>query len=341
MQLVRDASGARIFTLLNPHKNAIYFYDYESGTYIGDTRFEREGPNAVMSLAGYYVKNMDSIYVHDRPVTEIALTDSAGHVKQRISLRGSFANVENKRDPQWARYYPQYLIYTVTPFIEIGEKLLVTGLSPFSIPDSLIDRFRFTACVDMKTGDVEFLHTYPDELYGSGANWAYEFPTHVYPVLSPTGELIHSFPVSHDLYITEWDKPSYRKVYAGSNTAKTISSIDREQRGTPDEEVIAHYFREDLYAAILYDSWRRVYYRYLQKGISDGAPGTPVGRKPVIVIIMDEQFNYLGETLIGTGEEWKWENSFVTEEGLNIEYVDDSDTDEEFLHLKIFTVEDL
>jgi hypothetical protein len=94
MQLVQDASGARILTLLNPHRNAIYFYDYESDTYISNTRFEREGPNAVMSLEGYYVKNMDSIYVYDRPLTEIALTDSAGHVKQKISLKGSFADAE-------------------------------------------------------------------------------------------------------------------------------------------------------------------------------------------------------------------------------------------------------
>jgi hypothetical protein len=56
---------------------------------------------------------------------------------------------------------------------------------------------------------------------------------------------------------------------------------------------------------------------------------------------MDEQFNYLGETLIGKAEEWNWTNSFVTQEGLNIEYIDDNDMDEEHLNFKIFTIEKL
>ena len=43
---------------------------------------------------------------------------------------------------------------------------------------------------------------------------------------------------------------------------------------------------------------------------------------------MDEQFNYLGETPLGTSDEWNWSNSFVTEEGLNIEYIDKADLEE-------------
>jgi hypothetical protein len=187
MQIFEDASGVRTLTFLNTHKNAIYFYDYENGTYISNTRFEREGPNAILRLAGYYVKNMDSIYVYNMPKLEIVLSDSAGSVKQRISLWKGNAE---RPDAAWALYYPQYLFNTVTPL-----------------------------------------------------------------------------------------------------SCATLS--------------------------------------------------TPLGEKPVIVIIMDEQFNYLGETLIGTGKQWNWENSFVTEDGLNIEYIDDNDTEEEYLNLKIFTVEEL
>jgi hypothetical protein len=339
MQLYEEASGARTLTLLNTRLNAVYFYDYESGACTGRTRFDREGPNAILGLAGYYVKNRDSIYAYNRPVTEIALTDSAGHVKQRISLRGSFANAENKRDSQWAYRYPQYLFRTVAPFIETDGKLLLTGFFPFSIPDSIIDNFRFMAVLDMKTGQVEYRYLYPKELYGSNANWDDPVFMQGFPELSPGGEIIFSFPVAHHLYIAgSDDTEAYRQVYAGSNVAGTVHSIDHPVKGTPQEVIHTHYLREDLYAAIRYDPWRKVYYRFMLQGIRSAAQDTSPEAKPVIVIVMDEQFNYLGETVIGTGKQWNWTNSFVTREGLNIEYIDEED--EDYLTFKIFKPEE-
>ena len=52
---------------------------------------------------------------------------------------------------------------------------------------------------------------------------------------------------------------------------------------------------------------------------------------------MDEYFNYPGETVIGTGEDWYRQNSFVTKEGLNIEFIE-KDPEEKYLTLKIFTI---
>jgi hypothetical protein len=333
MQMFKDSSGVRMLTFLNKYNSSIYFYDYAKGRYIRKTGYEREGPDAVLRPEGYYIKNMDSIYVFNLILTEVDLTDSAGHVKSRIPLQDGSSN--------WFVYYPQYMLSTVVPLIEIQGKLILTGLSPFSIPDSLINKFRFMAYIDMKTSQTEFVHTYPEELYGSNTNWEGGLATMVYPELSPDGELIHSFPVSHDLYITDKNTEACRTVYAGSNVTGTVHSIDREPRGTPDEIIVTHYLQKDWYAAIRYDPWRKVYYRFMIQGIPNATSRTPIHKKPVIIILMDEQFNYLGETLIGTGEEWNWTNSFVTEEGLNIEYIDMDDLEEDYLNLKIFTIEKL
>jgi hypothetical protein len=55
---------------------------------------------------------------------------------------------------------------------------------------------------------------------------------------------------------------------------------------------------------------------------------------------MDKNFNYLGETTIGKGDkEWFWQNSFVTKEGLNIEYIEKDS--EEYLTFKIFTIKNI
>lgn len=332
MQLYDDSLGVKMLTLLNPYNNSVYFFDYVSGAFIKKISYEKEGPNAILSIAGYYIKNMDSIYVYNRPLVEVVLTNAIGHVKKRLSLQG--------HGPDWAKSYPQYAFSTVCPILEIDDHLILTGLCPFSIENSAINKFKFTACIDLTDNKIDFHHTYPSEIYGNNANWEDPLFLQVYPTLSPTGDLIHSFAASHDLRITTWNSNVHRNVYGGSNVAGAISSIDWDflSGRTPKELIYTHYLQQDLYAAILYDPWRKVYYRFLQQGIKEATTRTQLTEKPVIVIIMNEQFNYLGETLIGKGTEWNWSNSFVTKEGLNIEYVDSKDTDEKYMKFKIFTV---
>ena len=336
MQLIQEANGARTLSIRNPHNNGINFYDYETGDCTHKIVYAREGPDAILRLEGYYVKNMDSIYVYVPPYPgpELALTDSSGHVKERISL------IDNRdaKNPEWSRYYPQYFFNTVVPIIENRGKLFLTGLAPTSVVDSLIHKFYFTSCFDLKSKHVEFKHTYPEELYGSNANWNHYFFTQVYPALLPTGEWLYSFPVSHNVYLAKNDEEGYKKIYAGSNEAGTICSYDFEGPGTY-ESVLAHLLQHDLYTAIIHDPFREVFYRFMLKRFPSG---TTLNERPVVIIIMDEQFNYMGETVIGTCEEWNWENAFVTSEGLVIEYIDrDLDSEEEYLILKTLTIEKL
>jgi hypothetical protein len=339
IQLFEDSLEERLLTFLNPHTNSILFYNYTKGTYIRNISYDREGANAIFRLSGYYIKSMDSIYVYTGPMPEVVLTNSSGQVKERIQLRGEYSN----EIVLWSIYYPQYVPSTVIPFIKYQDNLILTGMAPSSVRDTIIDRFRFCAYIDLKTNQAKFYYTYPKELYGFNYNWNDMLFTQVYPELSPTGELIHSFPMSHNLYITKVGIEDYRTVYGGSNVAGTIRSIEWEGTGkrTPSEVILTHYLQEDTYASIRYDPWRKVYYRFLLQGVPNAVFSDPLGIKPVIVIMMDEQFNYLGETLIGKGEEWNWTNSFVTEEGLNIEYIDEDDSEETYLNFKIFKIQSL
>jgi hypothetical protein len=276
---------------------------------------------------------MDSIYVYNMPFTEIVLADSIGRVLQKISLKG------NDTLKDWPLYFPQYFPRTSNPFILTPGKLLFTGQYFLSIPDSMIARFKFNAQIGLESNEVDFRHNYPEELYGFGYNWEGGLFTEVFSELHPDGnKIIYSFPVSHDLYITGLDSNTYKKVYGGSNIAGTICSIDSDNpHKTPSEVILFHWAKQDMYAAIKYDPYRRVYYRFLRQGIPNATAQTRNEEKPIAVIIMDEDFNYLGETLIGTGEQWYWQNSFVTREGLNIEYIE-KDFEEVYLTLKIFTI---
>ncbi|MDR2968422.1 MAG: DUF4221 domain-containing protein [Tannerellaceae bacterium] len=334
IQVFTDKEGDRLLTFLNPRTNSIYFYNYSDTTCIKRIVFEREGANAVLSAAAYYIYSPDSIYLFNRPGMEIVLANSAGQVCNRLTLM-------DINDKEWGMHNPQYMFSTVVPLMMRGSSLLLPGMAPF--PEILADRenFHFTACLNLKPDQVEYRHTYPEELFGEGYNWGGDLLQLPYPAATPDGNMVHSFPCSHDLYISDRNGDVIEKTYGGGNKVKTIRPIDHKPVNTPDELIYMCYMEQDLYAAILHDPFRKLYYRYCLHGIADATVTTPIDSKPLTIIVMDEDFQYLGETEIGTGREWNWTNSFVTEEGLNIERIGTSEEDDDYLTFGIFIPEDL
>ncbi len=337
-QMFKDSTGVNYFTFLNAYNSSIYFYNYNTLKLVKKITYDKKGPDGILKPTGYYIKTMDSIYVYNMAFIELFLTNGKGKVISKKSLIGG----EKMGKSPWHLKYPQYYTRTAAPFIATKNKLLLTGQFMFTVPDSIIDTFKFTAYIDYNMKDINFKHGYPKTLYGHGYNWDDQILTDVFPELHPDGDkLIYSFPVSHDVYLTKLNSKGYKKVYAGSNEAGSISSIPKKTKKTNREILGKSILRQDLYGALKYDKYRKIYYRFICRAIPDATIHTALKEKPIAVIIMDKEFNYLGETTLGTGKEWYWQNSFVTEEGLNIEYLDNDDIDEVALTLKIFIIEDL
>ena len=330
--LYGEPSGRRMLTLLNEHNNSIYFYDYDSQNLVAKTHYDKEGPNGILKPLGYCIINMDSIYVYDMMKIEIVLTDSSGTCKQRIPLKTT-------TDNQWSLYHPQYYFSAVNPIVQVQGKLVLTGFAPFSLPAENLKGFRFSTVIDIHSGEIAYRHQYPEELYGHNYNWEGGYFTMVYPCLLPDGKTVYSFPVSHNLYIYDSHTDDVQVRYGGSNVAGTIRSIDHEQRRTPSEMIEESFLGQDVYGPLLHDPYRKVYYRFLLNAIPNATLATPRDSKELTVIIMDEDFKYLGEQIIGSWKQWNWENAFISAEGLNIEYIDWDDAEEDYLNYKIFVPE--
>jgi Domain of unknown function (DUF4221) len=337
IQIYTD-SGKRYFTFLNTYKNAVYFYDYQTSEYIKQITYKKKGADAIPLPMAYYIKTPDSIYVFERRRSELALTNSTGKVLGRISL----INNRNPRDYSWVYSFPQYYPYTATPILETKNKLVFPGQYMLSPPDSLVDKFKFESLINLADNKVRYFHRYPRSLYGNDYNWESGgiYTTVYFDLARDPGQIVYSFPVSHDLYLADIDSDEYKTVYGGSNNATDITSFAiSRRRKTPLADLLLKTCKTDLYAAIKYDKYRRVYYRFLRRAVPDATNKTTLKDKPVAVIIFDENFHYLGETDLGTGNDYNWQNSFVTEEGLNVEFIDSHDLAEKYLNLKIFLPE--
>lgn len=333
-QIFVDKTGRKNFTFFNPYNNVIYFYDYLSQKLLKKIEFDKNGTNAVKSVTGFYIESLDSIYVFEKSKMDLLLANDSSKIWGKISLIGT----QKLRNTVWTLKYPQYDPQAAKPFIKTPHGLLFTGQFMQSLADSNLGEFHLVSHIDLKTNKVTMSHIYPRHLYGSNYNWDGRLYYEVYPEILPDQKhLVFSFPISHDLYISDLNFTGYRTVFGGSNQAKTISSINDNQNASSFQTILASFNRNDEYAAIKYDPYRKVYYRFLRTGMPNSTESTPSEEKPIVVVIMDSNFKYLGESTIGLWKNWNIANTFVTEDGLNIEYIG-GNLDESFLTLKIFNL---
>lgn len=328
MQVIQNQDH-RLLTFLNEYNSSIYFYDYLTTKFVKKINFGSE-TNDIIKPAGYFISGDDSLFMLDRARMDLVVFHK-NKIVQRIPLK-------DNRLKDWPNNYPQYLLSTVNPISKISGELILIGQLFWSIPPNDITKFHFTAYIDIKRGKVKYYHTYPKEIYGNGANWEGGLFTSVFYTISPEGQLILSFPPSHSLYSANLFTNRYKSIYGGSNFANTIYSIDySDTRETPNELSSKSYIDQNVYSAILYDSFRKLYYRFMLAGVPNSSIGNSKEKKVLSIIVMDKDFKYLGESKIGPCSEWNWKNSFVTSEGLNIEYNTPKDFNENYLTFKTFT----
>lgn len=334
IEMFIDSSSERKFTFINSYDNAIYIYDYESSKLENIIKFEKYGPDAVPYPTGYYIRNMDSIYIADYQTMELILVNHKSKILNKFRLMGQ---TDFKKSPEVLINNCQYFPETSTPFIETETTLMLPGFYIGIIPDRLRDNIKFMAHIEFNTGKIEHSSSYPSNLYGSDFTWGDPIFTKVYPQFDfEQNRIIHSFPVSHNLYIQNIGDETYREVYGGSNYAGTIHPLKGNPNTIPRQESIRHVVEQDLYSALLYDKFREVYYRFLRKAVPNATIHSKISDKPIAIIMLDKNFEYLGETVIGNSDEWNWDNCFVTKEGLNIEFLDEGDIDEVYMTFKIF-----
>lgn len=334
-QIVSLKGGKKYFTFLNKYNNSIYLFDYDKSIFEHRIAWDKEGANGISGMRAYHIKSLDSIYLYDKKRMGLYLSNNEGNILRRISLRGK------KKDKKWFLKFPQFIPNAIAPFIETTDELLFTGFGSPEIQDSKLSKFKITVRLNLNMNDLNYSFSYPSSLYNDNYNWGDSYFTLVYSDLHPDGnKLLLSFPVSHNLYVADLHTGEYKTVYAGSNFAGSICSFDKSSKNTTLEYRRDQIQTQDWYTAIKYDKYRKVYYRFIMKSSAVEKSNTSWKEKPIAVIIFNEDFDYLGETVIGTMKDFNWQNSFVTEEGLNIEYIE-TKFEEVYLTLKIFTIKKL
>jgi hypothetical protein len=328
-----DISGKEYLTFLSHMNNSILFYDLPTGEYLFDVKLEREGPDGVGMMFGYHIEDFDNIYITS-VYSGITKIDTSGAKKQFIEY-GKTNNGYN--------IVPSFRAssYIYAPAVIHDGKIYITqhpypGVEKSGIPVSVvIDTisqtfeelpFRFPKLITDNTSMENI----------TGVPFSREFDGK---------RFIYSFYMDENIYITDIETNEEQKIPVQSKYINKLITV----KLTEDREMSYKAMLEtSYYHNILYDKYRDVYYRFAIIGSEvQDHPGYGFfdiyanGYVKFSVIILDKNFNIIGETLF---PEYTCNPTvaFVHKNGL---YISDSHIlnpsfDENVLGFKCFTLKE-
>ena len=149
-----------------------------------------------------------------------------------------------------------------------------------------------------------------------------------YYCLNEHGDYVISFPACHQLVSGNLNGSRQSTIVeSGCNAIKEIKPYRKYKfiMNHSSDDVWSWYMNNPSYEGILYDKYRKVYYRFARLPLPEYKKGDRGNRKPLVVIILDENLQYLGEYLMPTVVEYFSTNAFVSERGLNIQVISDNE----------------
>lgn len=305
-----DISGEEYVAFQNGHNSEIQFYNLKSRELDHVLRFDEGGENFAGIFLGFHIQNKDEIYLTRIDKNEVCISNYYGHIYKRIPYPET-----NKRE----FIFPSMSVsFNYTPLVIKDHTIylpqryiadLPDGESPLAIAIDTCRQyvsklpFNFPLLLSSK----DFLTKSLNIEYG-------------YSRCFDNNNFVYSFFFDEDIYIVNMNHSKIRKLKVKS---KYLPKIKFERNNSLDLNVALKKMNEvAMYGNLLYDKYRQVYYRFVY-------PETEVttktnlsdlwqfGRKKFSVIVLDRNFNILGETLFPEGL-YNSTLTFINKEGIYI-----------------------
>ena len=270
-------------TFQNPSKNEILFYDLETCNLKFKICPEIEGPNGVAFILGYYIHNLDSIFLTTRSFEEISLIDCNAKVIDKYEYKYTLDSTELKR------FYSTTSIYTPIAILN-NKAYIVPGCNRWQEVNPV------SAYIDLSTKHVISLpFNYPSFPNTENKNKRAGIEEHMSRCFD--GEnFIYSFYFDENIYVASIDHKNLKKIKVKSKYIKEVEYIDDFGKTT-----IERSCELSNYGNMIYDKYRKLYYRiaYPKTTIEKNVKGYELreyGTKNFTIIILDDKFNIIGET---------------------------------------------
>lgn len=303
------------FSFLNSHTNSIYLHDAESGELLNIIEFDKEGANGVGSIQGYCYHNDDSIFVYEYGSGMVRLANNQGEVITAYPMFDAEAILNDT-----TKFLTSPYVESRLPMLYREDKLIMGGGFLAETTLEKADNTFVTLMYDVVNRTAAYANSYPEQYrkYDWGGGFFYRQPS---MAMTPEGRLLISFPADHNLWNYDPVTQKRDSLYAGSRLIEKIVPFGAEKKKFPDEvpeqRLSDWYYSQPSYESIFADPYKHLYYRIARLPNAEHRPAT-LNDKPVVVIVLDKDLNYLGEDLLPEGVPYDTFNAYVSPEGLNI-----------------------
>ena len=304
-----DKSGKEYLTFLNIAFFEILFYDLNNTDFLFKIKLEREGPNGIPGPGGFHIIDFDNIYVTCSMTPFLYKIDTTGVLTQKIRYGLTESGYQIIPYDSWS--------FSYTPLVFIDSKLYLPQRpwqgNPISktplcvVIDTLNQQNYALPCpFPQLIKDNEYSHVMSDVISFSRIFNGKQF--------------VYSFFGDEDIYVIPVD---HQEVFKYKAKSKYINRIKIETRSFDNPYASAKYrYGAPFYGNLIHDPYRNLYYRFAHPEVEledgpDYMSLTVHGRKKFSIIILDENYNVIGETLF---PEWVYCPTvlFVHRDGLYI-----------------------
>jgi hypothetical protein len=326
LQLI-EKKDSLILSFLNKYDNSILFYDCMSKDFISKIIFHRDGPMNVGNIQSYCYIDEDSILLYDINTLTLYMANSdAGIIKK--------SKIDIFKYSTESFICPEPLPQTTAPLFKIDRLVLLMGYRFGGYDNETNIRRASTAVYSLDSDSLYFINEYPD-MYKKG-NWgigtAFREVSNTY---TPDRKMVLSFSADPDITVREIYENTEETFYAGSKHHTKIQSLKKSVEQTTVDDEVRFYMENTVYHEIIYDKYNKLYYRFAHLPVYDGYSTRDfIHKKPISVIILDENFNKVGETLLPANKYYS-RQCFVSPEGLHIQVLSD---DDDWLKFKVFRI---
>lgn len=294
--------NSEILAYWNGNDKSIVYFPLNSTLLPDKQFFENKGPNTNYSSNFFYVNN-DSVFSTDA-VKSTYLTDNKSQILTTYPAS----------DPSKIGRGSSPYVWTGSPFSLYKNRLFfqtyVGGI--FNQPTM--------AYVDLLTGRIDYFGEYPEFYQRAYWRGGYEFMDYTHNAQSNL--IVQSYAADHFLRIIHLENLNIiDSAFAGSDKLSSIKA-PRLKMSDPGHELDDRKFLlQPSFGRVLYDSYRKVYYRFAYDGINETDIDSDSNDRATIkhsrIIVLDESFNKIGEHELPRFR-YNLNMSFISKDGLNI-----------------------
>lgn len=260
LKLTKEMSGR--FSYIQYNDGLLYLEDMSNdttvfvydtlGNFVQNIRLYKTGPNGIHSYSGFFVQDIDSIYIVSSYKYKLFLMNRRGIKKKTYSL------AENDKASAISSLP---VAFSYSPVLLSGEHIFVGGIpdqppyeNDFSMNNLLIK-------LNLRNADFKYSLGYPETYKHS---FAFGPATKVSYCINEDDEIIVSYPLDNQLY-----RMSDNSLEIMSAEKSSFIEVELPQKRPPDNgfEYNIEILQMDKYSALYYDKYNKLYYRVVQEGM--------------------------------------------------------------------------